>query len=58
MGGYEIEEAKRRLGKLIDRATAGEEVILLREGRPAVRLVPAEPATAQIAERAGTSERG
>jgi prevent-host-death family protein len=35
-------EAKARLSRLIDRATAGEEVLIGRAGKPLVRLVPVE----------------
>ena len=33
-------EAKTQLSKLVERALAGEEVIIARDGKPAVRLVP------------------
>ena len=35
-----VSEAKGRLVELLRRAQAGDEVILTRHGRPAVRLVP------------------
>jgi prevent-host-death family protein len=35
-------DAKARLSRLIDRATAGEEILIGRAGRPLVRLVPVE----------------
>jgi prevent-host-death family protein len=35
-----VHEAKSNLSRLIVRAEAGEEVIIARAGRPAVRLVP------------------
>jgi prevent-host-death family protein len=35
-----IHEAKSQLSKLIERALAGEEVIIARAGTPVVRLVP------------------
>jgi prevent-host-death family protein len=35
-----IYEAKTRLSQLVDRAAAGEEVIIARNGRPVARLVP------------------
>jgi prevent-host-death family protein len=37
-----VHEAKSNLSKLIVRAEAGEEVIIARAGRPAVRLVPVQ----------------
>lgn len=36
--------AKANLSHLIDRATAGEEVVITRHGRPVARLVPADRA--------------
>lgn len=35
-----IYEAKTRLSQLVERAEAGEEIIIARGGRPAARLVP------------------
>jgi prevent-host-death family protein len=35
-----ISEAKAQLSALVERALAGEEVIIGRAGKPAVRLVP------------------
>ncbi|MFI6423634.1 type II toxin-antitoxin system Phd/YefM family antitoxin [Promicromonospora sp. NPDC050880] len=42
-----VQEAKTHLSRLIARAQHGEEVVVARSGRPAVRLVPVEP----VAER-------
>jgi prevent-host-death family protein len=36
-----IAEAKAKLSELVARAEAGEEVIIARDGKPAVRLSPA-----------------
>ena len=33
-------EAREHLGELLDRAESGEEILIEREGRPAMRLVP------------------
>lgn len=38
-----IHEAKTHLSKLIQKALAGEEVIIARAGKPVVRLVPVDP---------------
>lgn len=38
-----IYEAKTQLSRLVDRAAAGEEIIIARAGRPMARLVPLEP---------------
>jgi prevent-host-death family protein len=35
-------DAKAHLSRLIDRATAGEEIVIGRAGKPLVRLVPVE----------------
>ena len=35
-----VYEAKTQLSKLIDRAMAGEDVVISRSGKPMVRLVP------------------
>ena len=38
-----MHEAKTQLSRLIARAERGEEIVIARAGRPAVRLVPAQP---------------
>lgn len=38
-----VDEAKTQLSKLLDRATAGEEVVITRNGTPVARLVSAQP---------------
>jgi prevent-host-death family protein len=38
-----VYEAKTHLSRLIDRAQAGEEVIITRHGRPVARLGPVQP---------------
>ena len=38
-----IYDAKTRLSQLVQRAEAGEEIIIARGGRPAARLVPFRP---------------
>ncbi|MFL5517055.1 MAG: type II toxin-antitoxin system Phd/YefM family antitoxin [Gemmatimonadales bacterium] len=35
-------EAKTQLSRLVDRAAAGEEIIIAKSGRPRARLVPLE----------------
>lgn len=42
-----IYEAKTRLSQLVDRAEAGEEIVIARGGRPAARLVPYRTAGVQ-----------
>jgi prevent-host-death family protein len=47
-----IHEAKTTLSKLIERALAGEEVVIARAGKPLVRLNPIEAAEAKTPRRA------
>lgn len=39
-----VREAKTHLSRLLDKAHAGEEIILGKAGKPYARLVPLEPA--------------
>lgn len=43
MTAYSVADAKNTLPKLIDRALAGEEVVITRRGKPVVELRPASP---------------
>ena len=38
-----IYDAKTQLSRLVDRAAAGEEIIIARSGRPVAKLVPLDP---------------
>jgi prevent-host-death family protein len=40
MATVNVHAAKTHLSRLVDRAVAGEEVIIAKAGRPVVRLVP------------------
>lgn len=40
---FNVHEAKTQLSKLIDRAHAGEEIILAKAGKPYAKLVPIGP---------------
>jgi prevent-host-death family protein len=40
-----IAEAKAKLSELLDRALAGEEIVIARAGKPLARLVPVTPPT-------------
>ena len=40
-----IAEAKAKLSELIDRALAGEEIVVARAGKPLIRLIPVEQMT-------------
>lgn len=37
---YNLYEAKTALSRLVDRAAAGEEIVIAKAGRPMARLVP------------------
>jgi prevent-host-death family protein len=50
---YSVAEAKNTLPKLIDKALAGEEVIITRRGKPVVEVRPASP---RVAGATGTHE--
>jgi len=38
-----IHEARRRLSRLLDEAARGEEIVIVKAGRPYVRLTPCFP---------------
>ncbi len=40
---FNVHEAKTHLSRLIDRASAGEDIVLAKAGEPKVRLVPITP---------------
>jgi prevent-host-death family protein len=42
MAEFGVHEAKTNFSRLLDRALAGEEIIITRSGRPLVKLVPAQ----------------
>jgi prevent-host-death family protein len=42
-----IYEAKTSLSELVERAAAGEEIIIAKAGKPRARLVAIEPVTAE-----------
>ena len=43
-----VHDAKSRLSKLIVAAQAGDDVVIARNGKPAVRLVPLKPGAFQF----------
>jgi prevent-host-death family protein len=53
MSVYSVADAKNRLPTLIDKALAGEEVIITRRGKPVVEL---RPATRIVPPAKGTHE--
>lgn len=42
MSPVNVHEAKTQLSKLLDRAHAGEEIVIAKNGQPYARLVPLE----------------
>ncbi|MPY88416.1 MAG: type II toxin-antitoxin system prevent-host-death family antitoxin [Luteitalea sp.] len=46
-----IADAKARLPELVQRAAAGEEVIITRNGKPQARLVPLSPTRPRVPGR-------
>jgi prevent-host-death family protein len=47
MAKYNIAEFKAQLSSLVNRALAGEEVIVARDNKPLLKLVPLEAPTAR-----------
>lgn len=43
MNQYNVGEAKARLSDLLKRALLGEEIVIARDNKPLVRLVPVAP---------------
>ncbi len=50
-----VAEAKARLSDLVERAAAGEDIVIARSGRPRVRLVPVQE---RLAPRAPGALKG
>jgi len=46
-----VAEAQARLRELVERVTAGEEIVLMLDGKPAARLAPAQAAEGDLEER-------
>ena len=47
-----MHEAKTKLSQLVERAESGEDIVIARHGKPAVRLVPV-PTTSALASVRG-----
>lgn len=43
METYNVHEAKTHLSRLLERAHAGEEIVIAKNGKPFARLVPLAP---------------
>lgn len=48
-----LNEAREHLGELLDRAERGEEIVIERKGRPAIKLVPVVAKEPMPARRIG-----
>lgn len=48
-----MHEAKTHLSRLVERAEAGEDVVIQRNGKPVVRLVPVAPEQRSLASVRG-----
>jgi prevent-host-death family protein len=48
-----LSEAQARLGELLDRAESGEEIVIEREGRAGMRIVPVAAEKPKSARRIG-----
>jgi prevent-host-death family protein len=44
-----LQRAKTQLSRLVDRAAAGEEIVIAKRGRPMARLVPLAPKPRRVA---------
>lgn len=51
MVSLNVRETRERISQLLDAVAAGEEVIILRRGQPAARLVRAESAPVRFPDR-------
>ena len=56
MATVNIHEAKTHLSRLLERAAAGEEIIIARANRPIARLVPLSPPVARRTPGTGAKE--
>ena len=48
-----VRETREKLSNLLDAVAAGEEIVILRHGKPAARLTAAHPETIQFLDRSG-----
>ena len=51
MAQFGMHEAKTNLSQLVERATAGEDIVIARNGKPVARVVPIAPANSMAAVR-------
>jgi prevent-host-death family protein len=53
MSAVNMHDAKTQFSRLVDRAAAGETIVIAKAGRPVARLVPLEPVTNSGPRRTG-----
>jgi prevent-host-death family protein len=51
MTQFGMHEAKTKLSQLVERAESGEDIVIARNGKPAVRLVPVRTASSLASVR-------
>jgi prevent-host-death family protein len=51
MAQFGMHEAKTKLSQLVERATAGEDIVIARNGKPVARLVPVTRASSLASVR-------
>ena len=51
MAQFGMHEAKTNLSQLVERATAGEDIVIARNGKPVARLVPVKRANSLASVR-------
>lgn len=59
MTAISVYDARASLSRLIERALGGEEIVIIRKGKPTVRLVPVDegpPSQRQLGQLAGEFE--
>ena len=56
MPAFNIYEAKSSLSKLVERAAAGEEVVIAKAGKPMVKLVPIQEEKKPSKRRSGQND--
>ena len=52
MNEISVRETRENLSSLLDTVAAGEEVVILRHGKPAAHLIPPRAATIHFTDRA------
>lgn len=57
MHEIEVSESDKKLGQLLDRVEAGEEIVITRRGRAIAHLVPSRPAAGEGAQGAAVAIR-